>query len=132
MYINFLRRILRKKQGKTNDHVTNYVYVGLLRKYYRITYRTVRSFLLNCYRQYTVYGSINPLKGAYIAWSKKLVRRFIGSMDRVDPDKFIGIRESVKLGLVWQTEAFECRKNSFSQIAISTNQTTLDFRNQRP
>ena len=54
------------------------------------------------------------LKGAYIAWSKKLVRRFIGSMERVDPDKFTGIRESVKLGLVWQTEAFECRKNSFS------------------
>ena len=57
---------------------------------------------------------ITHLKGAYIAWSKKLVRRFIGSMDREDPDKFIGTRESVKLGLVWQTEAFECRKNSFS------------------
>ena len=53
-------------------------------------------------------------KGAYIAWSKKLVRRFIGSMDKVDQGKFIGIRESVKLGLVWQTEAFECPKNSFS------------------
>ena len=54
------------------------------------------------------------LKGAHIAWSKKLARRFIGSIDREDPDKFIGVRESVKLGLVWQTEAFECRKNSFS------------------
>ena len=54
------------------------------------------------------------LKGAHIAWQKKFVRRFVGSIDREDPDKFIGIRESVKLGLVWQTEAFESRKNSFS------------------
>ena len=35
------------------------------------------------------------LKGAHIAWSKKLARRFIGSIDREDPGKFIGIRESV-------------------------------------
>ena len=64
------------------------------------------------------------LKGAHIAWSKKLVRCFIGQLDRVNADKFIDTRESVQLGLVWQTEAFECWKNSFQEIAILTNQTT--------
>ena len=67
---------------------------------------------------------VRLLKGAHIAWSKNQVHCFIGLLDRVNSDKLIDTRESVQLGLVWQTEAFECWKNSFQEIAILTNQTT--------
>ena len=64
------------------------------------------------------------IKGAPNAWSRSVKIEILLSCERAHSDKFIHTGESVKLGLVWQTEAFECRKNSFSQIAIQTNQIT--------
>ena len=79
--------------------------------------------------RYRVYPGYNdpghPLfltfKGGPIAQSKSLKIHFIVSFDRVGPDKSVGTGLTVKLGLVWQTEALECPKNSFTEIAILTN-----------
>ena len=57
---------------------------------------------------------IKLFKGAPNAWSVSVKIEFLISCERAYSDKFIHTGESVKLGLVWQTEAFECRKNSFS------------------
>ena len=62
-----------------------------------------------------------PFKGGPIARSKSLKINFMVSFDRVGRDKSVGTGLTVKLGLVWQTEALECPKNSFTEIAILTN-----------
>ena len=58
------------------------------------------------------------VKGGPIARSKSLKIHFMISFDRVGRDKSVGTGLTVKLGLVWQTEALECPKNSFTEIAI--------------
>ena len=69
---------------------------------------------------------MTDLKGAPNAWSHSVKIEFLVSCESPYSDKFIHTGESAKLGLVWQTEAFECRKNSFTEIAILTNQITWD------
>ena len=63
----------------------------------------------------------SKFKGGPIAQSKSLNIHFMFSFDRVGRDKSVGTGLTVKLGLVWQTEALECPKNSFTEIAILTN-----------
>ena len=63
-------------------------------------------------------------KGGPIARSTSLKIHLMVSFDRVGRGKSVGTGLTVKLGLVWQTEALECPKNSFTEIAILTNQTT--------
>ena len=61
------------------------------------------------------------VKGGPIARSKSLKIHLMVSFDREGRGKSVGTGLTVKLGLVWQTEALECPKNSFTEIAILTN-----------
>ena len=54
------------------------------------------------------------LKGAPNARSHSVKIEFLVSCESPYSDYFVHIGESVKLGLVWQTKAFEFWKNSFS------------------
>ena len=61
------------------------------------------------------------LKDAPIARQETLFLPNLLSSCRVDSDTFKHIGESIQFGLFWQTEALECPKNIFTEIAILTN-----------
>ena len=102
-------------------------HTNILRKWKILTFFKMICFDLNWVRKVTNYlwglykvqntkkrRMIGVLKGAPNAWSRPVKIDILLSCERAHSDKFIHTGESVKLGLVWQTEAFECRKNSFS------------------
>ena len=64
-------------------------------------------------------------------WCLRVAPSLIGKFflvlsDRVGLDKFVGTGKTVKFGLVWQTEPFQNRKNSFWRTLIMTGLSLID------